>query len=259
MYNKSDLEILGLDESFTREQLEYEYSLILKRAKSDPQFDISKAEEAYNRILGLKQPEKISEEEQKKRNRKMKLAENSIFFIAGGILLLILAITIPSTILRKSIDLHICISGQFAVGDTETLKQEIRPEVKSRKTSIEFIYASFATGDDSASYSLQALSLSLLAGDYDLMITDYQVFRFLVSNPSDLLVKDISEYLDDLGISQNDDRLIKLYGGIYGIRVLKSDVLDKISSNEEGYYLSIPNKADDIDNAISAIEKILYN
>ena len=46
MYDIKDLNIFGLDESFTREQLEHEYSLMLKRAKLDPQYDISSAEEA---------------------------------------------------------------------------------------------------------------------------------------------------------------------------------------------------------------------
>ena len=259
MYEKKDLEIFGLDESFTREQLEYEYSLMLKRSKLDPEFNIALAEEAYNRILGIKQPPEVSAEEQKKRDRKMKFAENSIFYIAGGIVLLILAIAIPSAIMRKSVDLHICISGEFAVNDTEILKDNIRPGIKTRKTSIEFIFASFNTGDDAASYSLQALALSLLAGDYDIMITDYQVFRFLISNPNDLLVKEMSPYLDTLGLSIDDDRFIKLYGGIYGIRIDSSSVLESVSSYQGGYYLSIPNKADDIDNAISAIIRILEN
>ncbi len=257
MYDKKDLNIFGLDESFTREQLEHEYSLMLKRAKLDPQYDISSAEEAYNRILGIKQPEKISAEEQKKRDRKMRFTENSIFYIAGGIVLLILAIAVPSAILRKSVDLHICISGEFEITDTEIIKEVIRPGVKPRKTSIEFIYASFNTGDDAASYSLQALALSLLAGDYDLMITDYQVYRFLISNPDDFLVKDISQYIDDFGINIDDERLIELYGGIYGIKVETSSVLESVSPYQEGYYLSIPNKADDVDNAILAIKRIL--
>jgi len=63
MYSKEDLEIFGLNESFSREELEREYSLLLKRAKIDKNFDISQAEAAYSRILGLKEPKKISIEQ----------------------------------------------------------------------------------------------------------------------------------------------------------------------------------------------------
>ncbi|MDD2261279.1 MAG: hypothetical protein PHY13_01015 [Clostridia bacterium] len=259
MYDKKDLDIFGLDESFTRQELEYQYSLMLKKAKADPSYDISRASEAYNKILGIKEPEEISPKEQKKRDRKMKLAENLIFFIAGGIVVLILAIAIPSAIMKKSIDLHICISGQFTVDDSEIIKQNIRPEVKPRKTSVEFIYASFGTGDDSASYSIQALSLSLLAGDYDLMITDLPVYGFLTANPQDILILELSDYLDELGLNESDERLVKSYGGIYGIKVLSSQALDGIYTNQGYYYLSMPNRADDIENALEAIKRIINN
>lgn len=257
MYDKKDLELFGLNESFTRQELEHEYVMILKRAKLDPTLDISEANAAYNRILGIPDPIKVTPKEQERRNKKMKFSENMIFFIAGGLVLLILAIAIPSAILRKSIDLHVCISGRFSVTDTELIKQKIRPDVKSRKTSIEFIYASFGTGDDSASYYVEALALSLLAGDYDLMVTDTPVLRFLTAKSDDILVIDMSEYLKDLGLEYNDDRLVKSGSKVYAIRIASSEVLEDILKYEEYYYLSIPTRVDDLDNALDTIKIIL--
>ena len=258
MYSKEDLEIFGLNESFSREELEREYSLLLKRAKIDKDYDISQAEAAYSRILGLKEPKKISIEEQKKRDKKQKFSENLIFYIAGLIVLIILALTVPKAIIRKAVDLHICIAGEFNVTDRELLKQNLRPDVKSRKTTIEVVYASFDNSDEISGYSTQVLSFTLLGTSHDLMICDRQVLHFLTKDPADIMVLDMTEYLERLGISEKDERLVKSGYSVYAIKVESSSILDDIILSDSPYYIAMPLRADDIDNAIDSMNLILY-
>ena len=104
---------------------------------------------------------------------------------------------------------------------------------------------------------MEALALSLLAGDYDLMVTDTPVLRFLTAKSDDILVIDMSEYLKDLGLEYNDDRLVKSGSKVYAIRIASSEVLEDILKYEEYYYLSIPTRVDDLDNALDTIKIIL--
>ena len=43
------------------------------------------------------------------------------------------------------------------------------------------------------------------------------------------------------------------------IKVLSSQALDGIYTNQGFYYLSMPNRADDIENALEAIKRIINN
>ncbi|MFA7672481.1 MAG: hypothetical protein WCY62_01335 [Clostridia bacterium] len=256
MAEKKDLELFGLNESYSKKDLEHAYEMILRRAKLDPSMKVDEVNAAYDRILGIKKII-VSEEEQLKRKGKMKLSDNMPFIIAGAVVVLILAIMIPTLAAKKAVDLHVGFAGEYTVSETESLVSLIRPDVKAKKTSIEVIYCSFDSGNDIGAAGLTALSLSLIGADYDLIVADSSIYTYLTGAIGEVMVRDLTEYLDDMGLSSNDPRLLRSGSEIYGIDASASSIFSQIGTTDGKFYLVIPNKLVEVENAVTAIIEII--
>lgn len=256
MVEKKDLELFGLNESYNKKDLEHAYEMILRKAKSDPSMNVDEVNAAYDRILGIKKIV-VSEVEQEKRKKKMKFTDNMPFIIAGLVVVIILAIMIPTLIAKKAVDLHVGFAGEYTMSETESLISLIRPDVKAKKTSIEVIYCSFDSGDDIGAAGLTALSMSLIGADYDLMVVDSSIYSYLTGAIGEIMVRDLTEYLDDMGLSLNDPRLLRSGSEIYGIDASASSVFEDIGISDGKFYLVIPNKLVEVENAVAAITEIV--
>lgn len=256
MVEKKDLELFGLNESYSKNDLEHAYEMILRRAKLDPSVNVDEVNEAYDRILGIKKIV-VSEEEQKKRKGKMKFTDNLPFIIAGAVVILVLAIMIPTLAAKKAIDLHIGFAGRYQMSETDSLISLIRPDVKAKKTSIEVVYCSFDSKDDIGAAGLTALSLSLIGADYDLIVADSPIYTYLTGAIGEVMVRDLTEYLDDMGLSLNDPRLLRSGSEIFGIDASGSTIFSNINTSDGTFYLVIPDKLVEVENAVAAIKEII--
>ncbi len=255
MYRKEDLDILGLKEGFNRKDLEYAYSIMLKKAKYDPSFDVDRVNQAYSNLLDLKELPEISEEEKIKRQKRMRFTENRIFYVAGLLVIVIVFFVSLSAIKRKNIDLRICFVGEVFVEDRDALKELIRPDVSLNKTNIGNIYLTMG-GDGEFSYnSTQSLIFSLLAGDFDLLICDYEALSFLTADINDFLILDLYEFFGDANeeFNKKDFNYISFYQIPFAIKMDKSYINEEYLNTYKDLYLCVPLKVKNIENVLETI------
>lgn len=251
MADLNDLRLFGLYKDFTKKELDDKYAVICKRAKNDRYFDMDEYNMAYKRLSGYRSSKiRIS--------GKSGSRDNIPFYILCGIFLLILSVSIPFVIKEKIVDLHVMISGDYVINDTEQIADTIRPGLKTNRTDIGAYHYKYALGVVDSDYTPELFQLFLSIRSYDLIITDKKMLnKYYFNDSTSMPLLNLIPYLESIGIDIEDRCIVRYVGIPYAIDVSDSLLLNGLNIGNDGFYLAIPLRAEEIDNAILVMKILL--
>ncbi|MFC5702550.1 hypothetical protein ACFPVX_14695 [Cohnella faecalis] len=245
---KHSYELLGLEETATREEVENRYFLLMKRAKSSGT-DLSEVTQAYNRIVGI---------ESEKENKTEKQGKVAYFFyyykihlIVAIIAVLLIGGTVKSMVDKHNanaklppVDVALDLFGGFYQADTERLEQNVltaAPEWKRVKTTLTYVPAEMKSQQDMA---LQQKSfLTLMTEKMDIMILDTKNFENLANQQAFKPLEDWEDWLASSRISA--ERLVAFKAEEdetahpYGIKLSGSTFFEGTGLPKQSYIIAV--------------------
>lgn len=252
MDREKALDILGLHEDATVEDVSRRYDVLFKKFKyadTDNKGNTKdQLEEAYRLLMDLDFHD--PEAERKKIARKehpnplfklLKIdeekASNAIYYykwkVLIGIVILALAVSfILGIINRVDPDLKVVFAGEIVISETAPLENQIIAGMENVKApQIQCITLTDQLDSQTESISVQKLSLELMSGKNDILVMDMKIYQEYASYGA---FKSLNDMKDELGIKSYDKNLEvavitedgqEYPAQLYGVDVSKSPLL----------------------------------
>ncbi|MBN2853532.1 MAG: hypothetical protein JXQ23_12420 [Clostridia bacterium] len=250
MERKELLKLLELDENAGQNEIEDAFYILTMRAKNDDTIELDKVTEAY---IQLTHKEKRTEEQIKAGKRKV---NRRLFMIGTMLVLSVIAIILFFYAIRAKDDVNVYFMGYYYHADIEVLGSYIED---SGLTKSAYISTIDITGPDSLLLSKDMNGNILFFNQFEKMTMDIFIlddFTYGYFKDKDILI-DLSDYLDEIGISKDDERLIRYDGKVIAIDFSENTLLKSMFVRQYKMYLAIGRRNHGIPICIDTVKLIL--
>ncbi len=287
MDRKRALEVLGLADEATPDEILNRVSILLKKFKhlnKDEQgHTLTDIEEAYKTLSGISYKDEAAEKERNYRKahpnpifKLLKLdeekARNIIYYykwhvVIGLVALIIVISTVVSIVNKVEPDLKVIVTGELYLSDTQPLEERIETETIATEVLIQNIYISESNDQQMQMMMQQKFTVELTAGENDLFIMDEETYRSLAKQGAFLDMAEVLSPSDLSGLSDSDIESLKvamdLEDGItyepklYGLNVTNAPILKEAGVMGESFIIAFGYSGKFPEHAKDLVKKLL--
>lgn len=284
MDRKTALNILGLEEGATPEEINQRMNILFKKFRQTERdengYTLQDIDKAYKIASGISWHDPV--EEQKKQYRKQhpnplfkllkvdeEKARNFIYYHKWHVVItLIIVIAVISTIVsittRVKPNLKVLITGNLLISDTDLLKERIENEVDGVVEAIvQNVYMGSKEPQLQAAMQIKFVT-EVSAGENEIFILDEEYYKNLARQGAFIPVEDLLGKLDGLGLNEKEHEDLKvevhLSDGttikpvLYGLDVTNSQLLREAGLTGDRIIVSFAHSGKEIENAVEFVK-----
>lgn len=284
MDRKTALEILGLEEGATPEEINRRMNVLLKKyrqtERDEKGYTLEDIDKAYKIASGISVYD--PEEEKKKQFRKqhpnplsrlLKIDEEKAgnFFyyykwhVAIALIVIVAVIyTIVSLTTRVEPDLKVIVTGNLLLPDTELLEERIENEMDGvSEALVQNVYMGAKDPQLQAAMQVKFVT-EVTAGDNDIFIMDEECYRSLAVQGAFIPVEELLGSLERLGVHKEDyeDLIVEvklsdgssLIPALYGLDVTDSEILKEAGLSGDRIIASFARSGKETEKAVEFVK-----
>ncbi|HHU89453.1 MAG TPA: hypothetical protein GXZ22_00155 [Clostridiaceae bacterium] len=284
MDKEKALEILGLREDASSEEIEKRILVLYKKFKQGSQdsrgYTIEDVEKAYKTIRGITYTD-VEEEKRKQRRKKhpnplFKLlnvdedkARNFIYYYKWYGVAILLTIAVIVSMIYPLVnsaepDLKIIIGGNLFISDTQIIEEEISSITNgSINALVQNIYFPENRGSPLEMGMHSKFTVEVAAGKIDIFILDEEKYMQFSNQGAFLPVEEVLGDISLLGIDMqlNEDLLVSPISDkeekLYGIDISDNQLLREAGVKGKRMILTFGYSGENLDNTINFVNKLL--
>jgi len=265
MTKEQAYEILELNKTATKEQINKKYENFMRLAKFDSSVDDVLITKAYDTLLGYSWNETDKESPYYQKGINKKKIENFFYhytrhLIYGIFALIVFSVLMISIFSRQpKPDIGVLVIGNTIVADQEGLEEQFETDYNFDFVQVINVPMTHSVDGALTSSYMYKLATTLQGGEVEIIFSGMDELEFLTEEDA---CEDLSKHFDQLGITKDDDRIVWLKGfdGVViaaGLEIVNYDKLDKYCQGAKLRYISIADYTRNTENAYIMFKEII--